>query len=74
MSNTDDDGYTATGLIRSIDTACEDIRFYMEMAAGRKVAYDDGVALINSLFFAKRDIEEAIDKLDDVLNDDAVVG
>jgi hypothetical protein len=73
MSNNIDDGYSAAGLIKRIDEACEEINYYTEMAAGRKVSYEDGVCLINSLFFAKRDIEEAIDKLDDVLTDDAVV-
>ena len=73
MSNDiNDDGFSATGLIRQIDRACEDVSFYMETVNGRKISYEDGEALINSLFFARRDIDAAIAKLDDVLDTGAV--
>ena len=72
MSNNDHDGFSASGLIKNIDDACDDIGFYMDAVAGRKVTYEDGKKLIDALYFAKRDIEGAIDDLERVLNDEAV--
>lgn len=68
MSN----GYESTGLIERIGMACKDITLDMEELTGRSVSYEDGTDLINALFYAKADIEEAIAHLEHVLNDEAV--
>ena len=67
------DGTESAGIIRQVDEAADAIGFFMNQLVGRKVAYQDGKELIDALFFCKVEIEAAIDKLDLVLNDEAVV-
>ena len=65
--------YESHGLILRIEQACKDIAMDLAELVGRPVSYDDGVTLIDSLYYCKADLEDTISDLELVLNDDAVI-
>ena len=65
--------YESHGLILRIEEACKDIALDLTELAGRPISHDDSVTLINSLYWAKGELEDLISDLELVLNDDAVI-
>jgi len=67
-----DNGFASTGLIDRIDQCTSEITLDMQELVGRKVEVADGYKLINALYFLRADIDQAIQQIDDVLNEEAV--